>query len=523
MSRLTVPALLLSVACLCVAADLVDDPAVTALEPFAAGDRVAVIGDSITAWGQYAAIINLFHQLRFPDREFYMYFNGIGGDTAHAAKQRAEPEGSLFQRDILRNKPTVATIMLGMNDTRYGDVWNQPPDVKKERMAAAARTYRGSMDELIAKLRANGVKRVILILSSPYDETTRANSEPLVGKNDAIRNEVGGYLREKASELGEPLVDFNTPMLAINAREQARDPRFSLADMGDRIHPLAKGHFVMAYLFLKAMRLDTKVSEMDIDAAGLRIMSAENCAISNLDEDEGRIRFDCLENALPFPTAAFDFDNLVPFDEELNREVLRIRGLAGGAYDLAIDGEKVGTYTADELRHGVNLALNTETPQYKQAQEVYELSMKSWWMTGNANRHMIGYLRLFHVQNLKTRREQLDYMRSRKPSANEVVRKRDEKFVKLLEEGRLEEAIATSIRESEELTDRVFEANTPRTHTYELIPAEMSNEELPDENVKEERALKNATTDTWTFTITPQGELTMKLGLPAGWSSASRW
>ena len=50
--------------------------------PFKKGDHVAFIGDSITAWGQYTAIIQLFCQTRYPDQEFNIYNNALAGDRA---------------------------------------------------------------------------------------------------------------------------------------------------------------------------------------------------------------------------------------------------------------------------------------------------------------------------------------------------------------------------------------------------------------------------------------------------------
>jgi len=64
-------------------------------------------------------------------------------------------------------------------------------------------------------------------------------------------------------------------------------------------------------------------------------------------------------------------------------------------------------------------------------------------------------------------------------------------------------------------------ANTPRTHTYELIPAGMSRKESPDETAKEDPVLKNIATETWTHKTTPEGELAMRACLP-GWSAKDK-
>ncbi len=81
------------------------------------------------------------------------------------------------------------------------------------------------------------------------------------------------------------------------------------------------------------------------------------------------MEFDALEKALPFvaPEEAAAALKLVPFVQDLNQETLLVTGLGKGRYELKIDGEVVGEYTAAELKAGVNLAENSKTPQYRQS------------------------------------------------------------------------------------------------------------------------------------------------------------
>jgi len=90
------------------------------------------------------------------------------------------------------------------------------------------------------------------------------------------------------------------------------------------------------------------------------------------------MRFDWHAQSLPFPAGEFQFDGVVPFNEDLTQEVLRIKKLAASTYILKIDGTTVGTYTAKEWQQGVNLALNPKTPQYQQAVHVKKLNARSW-------------------------------------------------------------------------------------------------------------------------------------------------
>src|SRR5581483_4143103 len=59
-----------------------------------------------------------------------------------------------------------------------------------------------------------------------------------------------------------------------------------------------------------------------------------------------------------------------PFNDEMNREMLTVLGLASGNYSVAIDGKSIGTWTGEQLGAGVNLALVTSRPEYDQAMTV---------------------------------------------------------------------------------------------------------------------------------------------------------
>ncbi len=61
--------------------------------------------------------------------------------------------------------------------------------------------------------------------------------------------------------------------------------------------------------------------------------------------------------------------------QALNQEPLKVRGLGAGRYALKIDGETAGTFTAQELAAGVNLA-ELPTPMMRQAAEVHQLTLR---------------------------------------------------------------------------------------------------------------------------------------------------
>lgn len=338
-------------------------------QPFAKGDTVCFIGDSITHGGKYQGFVQLFYATRFPDRAIKIYNCGVSGDSAGGACRRLE-------WDILIHKPTVATLLLGMNDVGRGNYGKNKTDEKsvKTRQAAIEAHVR-NMSELAEKLNAAGVK-MIFLTPTIYEQNAETGTENFFGVNDGLAV-CGKEAGKIAAKFHSPVVDLHAAMDAINAQAQKADPKFTLVGK-DRVHPGDVGHLVMAYTLLKAQGMPQFVAKMAIDAAGNRIVAQNNCRIANLTATGEGVSFDCLEHALPFPVPkpAADALRLVPFQKELNQEVLQVGGLAPGNYEVRIDDQVVGKYAAGDLQAGVDLAMNPQTPQYRQAEQVSELNAK---------------------------------------------------------------------------------------------------------------------------------------------------
>ncbi|MCK6487719.1 MAG: SGNH/GDSL hydrolase family protein [Planctomycetes bacterium] len=336
-----------------------------AVPPFAAGDSVCFIGDSITHGGGYHANITLFYATRFPAARFAGYNCGLSGDSAAGALKR-------FDYDIAAHRPTVATVMLGMNDVNrglYGTDKTGEADLKKQQ--GSLDWHARNMDQLFARLQALKC-RIILLTPSIYDQTGNQKTDNLFGVNDALgRCAVLG--RELAAKYQGTVVDFHGPMTRINAEGQARDPAFTIVG-GDRVHPGETGHLVMAFLVLKAQGMGPCVSAIAIDAG--KLASSERCTVSEFKAGADSLAFTCLEQSLPFPVAdgARKALELVPLVDDLDRQLLTVRGLAPGSYELLIDGIPVHEAAAEAWAQGVNLALNPKTPQYQQALAVKKLN-----------------------------------------------------------------------------------------------------------------------------------------------------
>ena len=361
--------------CMCASA------AAQTVAPFKDGDRAVFLGNSITDGGHYHSYIWLYYMTRFPYMDLRVMNAGIGGETA----------GDMYKRldDVFSKRPTVLNVTFGMNDTGYMEYNGDDAGAFGEKKYRECYDNFKKMEKRLQTL--DGV-RVVMLGGSPYDETAQIeNNAPLRGKN-AVMDRVVGFQKESAAANGWEFVDFSAPMVEIGRRVQAGQPSFSLS-MGDRIHPDNDGHMVMAYLYLKAQGFaGREVADVQIDAANAKVLKAGNCEITGLRRNGREISFDYLAEALPYPLDTLthgmgskrsqaEATKLVPFIEEMNREMLTVKGLKGD-YTLYIDGERIGTWSGKQLGEGINLA-ELQTPQYRQAMEVMHLNEYRWEIERN--------------------------------------------------------------------------------------------------------------------------------------------
>lgn len=432
---------------------------------FEAGDRVAFIGDSITHGGKYHANIYLFYATRFPDKPFKAYNCGVGSDSAPGTYIR-------FDSDIAVHHPNVATIMLGMNDSwSSGFGPGEPTEQMLENRKRAYDTYSQGMDNLVASLNDLDC-RLILIKPSIYDQTAQLERKNLPGKNDMLVK-FGEYLEALAKKHDGYIVDFNTPMLDVNAAMQAQDPTATIVGR-DRVHPGTAGHFVMAYAFLKAQNMPALVSAIELDAAKKTTGSLTNCTIDGqINFADAVIEFTCTENALPFPLTEAQTKALqwAPFQKELNQQTFKVTGLAPGDYELSIDDTPVGTFSADALDAGINLSDNHETPQYQQALRVSEAHNKRLDVTSKLRR--LVFMRHIIIRNQKPPVDQSDLEAITKVVNDRAEKARDKSWYNY-HKGQADDFLKylpqeADLKASEEaLMDRIWQVNQPEPHHWQL-------------------------------------------------------
>lgn len=350
------------------------------IKAFKKGDRICFLGNSITDGGHYHSYIWLYYMTRFPAERIEIFNSGIGGNVVKQMYDR-------LNDDVLSHQPSAIVLTFGMNDTDYGIYLKPDADkLSAERVKTSYDNYLMLEKRLI---NLPGIRK-ILMTSPPFDETAKLQSAVYPDKNKAML-QVNAFMKTSAEKNKWGFTDLNNPMTTINLREQKADSAFTLQG-SDRIHPEQNGHLVMAYLFLKAQGfVGREISDVNINAAQNKILSAKYCKVSNLSATPNAVRFNYLAAALPYPVNTVVANggwgeskspaaalSVIPFIKELNQEMLTIDGLEEGNYLLKIDRQIIGQWTAKGLASGINLAEQTNTPQYQQAKVIMHLNEERW-------------------------------------------------------------------------------------------------------------------------------------------------
>lgn len=320
------------------------------------GDRLAICGDSITEQKMYCRIIEDYLTMCVPQLDISVRQYGWSGEKTGGFLGR-------MTNDCLRFHPTVATTCYGMNDCEYRPYENR-----------IGLTYQANSKDIVEAFKKNGV-RVILgspgcISQVPWWTTSGATLDELNQNLCNLRDlDIGIAKDEKVR-----FADVFWPMLtAGTAGAQRYDPGYAIPG-NDGVHPFWAGHLVMAYAFLKAMGLDGNVGVFTIDlkknqikvSDGHKVISAQD---GQFEIESSRYPFCPCEPAgqaaASYPVCGRDNINsvnsirsgmtLVPFNKELNRLMLIVRGTDAESYNVTW-GNESKVFTAEQLKHGINLA-----------------------------------------------------------------------------------------------------------------------------------------------------------------------
>jgi lysophospholipase L1-like esterase len=386
------------------------------------GDTVLFYGDSITDSRIYTAFVEAYVLTRFPDLRVQFINSAVSGDRVTGGAAGAIDVR--LRRDVLPYRPTVVTILLGMNDGGYSPF---DPELFQ--------TYSKGYESIVGTLRKAlpGV-RMTLLQPSPYDDITRLPK--FEGGYNSILMRYGEFVRELAKREKLNTADLNTDVVNALRLANNKNPAIAQTFIPDRVHPAAAVHLLMAEALLKSWNAPPTVTAVEIDARAISVTRSENTEIRDL-HGTGSLSWTQRDRSLPMPIDFSDAGVKLAVQSSdvisaLNDESLRVRNLKAGKYTMTIDGEKVGTFTSEQMEDGINLA-ELATPMSKQASEVLlatyhhnEIHFARWRLVG------------FALEK---------YTLKRKQAASEAL-------------DRLEDEVVEAQRA----------AARPRLHSYELLP-----------------------------------------------------
>ena len=134
---------------------------------------------------------------------------------------------------------------------------------------------------------------------------------------------------------------------------------------GDGVHPAPNGQLIMAYAFLKGLGCKGDIAEIVVDANGTATASEGHKVVNSgpgkAEIESTRYPF-CFDGDAKSSKGTRSITPYLPFNEELNRFVLKVKNLTGEKAKVTW-GAATKEFTKEQLEKGINLAAEfSETP-----------------------------------------------------------------------------------------------------------------------------------------------------------------
>lgn len=197
--------------------------------PVVSGQKIAFLGDSITAGGAkpggYCQLV--LAGLKKEGIEVEGIFAGISGHKSNQMLARLD-------KDVLSKKPDWMTLSCGVND-----VWHGAKGVNLE-------DYQKNITAIVDQAQAAGVKVMILTSTMIKEDQTNELNQKLLAYN--------AFLKQLATEKGCLFADLNTAMQEA-LKTFPEDAPAGKRLTRDGVHMNAEGNIMMANGILKAFGL----------------------------------------------------------------------------------------------------------------------------------------------------------------------------------------------------------------------------------------------------------------------------
>jgi lysophospholipase L1-like esterase len=322
------------------------------------GDRLAICGDSITEQRMYSRLMEDYLTMCVPELKVTVRQFGWSGERAPGFLAR-------MTNDCLRFKPTIATTCYGMNDHEYR--------AYEDRIG---QLYRDTSTAIVEAFKAHGAR---VVEGSPgcvgkVPTWQKRTNDTVLDLNLSLC-QLRNIDIDIAKKEHVGFADVFWPMLTAGVEAQQRYGTNYAISGHDGVHPGWAGHTIMAYAFLKGLGLkgdlgtftaDLKRNTMKV-SPGHKLISAHDGVF---EITSSRYPFcPCVpagDAAASYPVC--DQDNpekdnsirsampLIPFNQDLNRLVLKVTGIKSGTSYKVTWGAESKTFVAPQLERGINLA-----------------------------------------------------------------------------------------------------------------------------------------------------------------------
>jgi lysophospholipase L1-like esterase len=295
-------------------------------------DRVVFYGDSITEQRLYTSYVEHYVLTRYTDRRVTFINTGWGGDkvSGNDCKPCAGVGGlARIKRDVIDHRPTVVTLLFGMNDGQYRDF---DPAISK--------VYEDGLTAIIRELKSKTTARIYVMTPTVYDGT-RHTPWSKTDRYNEVLDRYSEAVKAIARREGLDVIDLHTVTTEALMRIKKNDPDYTFAP--DGVHPQEDGQLLMAAEILRAWGAPPGGFELS------RQVTVDQDGTTSLS----------VEAPLPWPEPlpSEKLRRLKPMITDIGKVLLHLTGLPSGEYKIAIDGKDAGEYTSQALSGGIPLSL----------------------------------------------------------------------------------------------------------------------------------------------------------------------
>ena len=217
--------------------------------------RIVTLGDSITQGGEqpggYVWQMRQYLQVLSPGHKIEVINSGISGHKSNDMLAR-------FERDVLRHKPDLVTISVGINDVWHGFTPEHPAGYGPRAVPLAE--FTSNVEYMIAAAEKAGVRVVLFTTTIFEDSPDSPRNRRVALYNDALRALAAGH--------DHSLADQNQAFWDAWKRNQVAGGGPARRLTTDQVHLSAEGNTLMARTALLALGITAR--QMDATRADVQ-------------------------------------------------------------------------------------------------------------------------------------------------------------------------------------------------------------------------------------------------------------